>query len=221
MTTGHADATPPGGRDEDWARSAGHLSRPERMRRITAANILLDGRDSISDGHYAVLAATLAPASGDTAGSMQAATARAARMARRAAAGEGPDAVTGAITRYGKGDRELSHDQAARITVALRDPRVRDDAWCQMDPALRQDHLQLWTDLTQLAQPGYVAAPASLLAFTAWQCGKGALANVALDRALDDNPQYRMAHLLRIAIDSGAPPSLARPPMTPEELADG
>ena len=37
--------------------------------------------------------------------------------------------------------------------------------------------------------------------------------------ALSDNPRYTMAQLLRQAIDSGAPPSLARIPMTPEEVA--
>jgi hypothetical protein len=44
-------------------------------------------------------------------------------------------------------------------------------------------------------------------------------ANVALDRALADDPQYSMALLLRQVIDSGAPPSVARLPMTPEEVA--
>jgi hypothetical protein len=42
---------------------------------------------------------------------------------------------------------------------------------------------------------------------------------VALDRALTDDLRYSMAQLLRQAIDSGAPPSLARLPMTPEEVA--
>ena len=64
-----------------------------------------------------------------------------------------------------------------------------------------------------------MAAPASLLAFVAWQAGDGALANVALDRALADEPRYSMALLLRQVITAGAPPSLARLPMTPEEVA--
>jgi hypothetical protein len=64
-----------------------------------------------------------------------------------------------------------------------------------------------------------VAAPASLLGFVAWQVGDGALANVALDRALADEPGYSMAQLLRQVITAGAPPSLARLPMTPEEVA--
>jgi hypothetical protein len=88
-----------------------------------------------------------------------------------------------------------------------------------MDFGYRAAHLRLWTHLTRLARPGYVAAPASLLAFVAWQLGDGALANVALDRALADDPRYSMARLLRQALDSGAPPSMARLPMTPEEVA--
>ena len=58
-----------------------------------------------------------------------------------------------------------------------------------------------------------------MLAFTAWQNGNGALANLALDRALADTPGYSMALLLRDAIDAGAPPSVAVLPMTPEEVA--
>jgi hypothetical protein len=103
--------------------------------------------------------------------------------------------------------------------VALREIRVRDDAWARMDREHLDAHLRFWSHLTRLARPGYVAAPAALLAFCAWQSGDGALANVALDRALADNPRYSMAKLLRQALDSGAPPSMARLPMTPEEVA--
>jgi hypothetical protein len=88
-----------------------------------------------------------------------------------------------------------------------------------MDPAHRDAHRRLWIDVVRRAQPGYVAAPAALLAFVAWQSGDGALANVALDRALADDPRYSMALLLRQVITAGAPPSLARLPMTPEEVA--
>lgn len=48
--------------------------------------------------------------------------------------------------------------------------------------------------------------PASLLACVAWQSGNGALANVALDRALADNPDYEMAHILRRIVDCGMGP---------------
>ncbi|MCL2581263.1 MAG: DUF4192 domain-containing protein [Streptosporangiales bacterium] len=181
------------------------------------------------------LAATLAPASGADAEIMAEATRRAeehalslidrvTRTGRRASARHligvaGVEAVTAAIALYQDGEEIPAGHGAAWLTVVLQDLRVRDDAWCRMDPEHRKENLRLWTDLTRLAQPGYVSAPASLLAFVAWQSGNGALANVALDRALNDNPRYRMAQLLRQAIDSGAPPSLARIPMTPEEVA--
>jgi hypothetical protein len=53
---------------------------------------------------------------------------------------------------------------------------------------------------------------------TAWQGSDGALANLAIDRALADTPGYSMALLLRSALNAGAPPSVAVPPMTPDEV---
>jgi Domain of unknown function (DUF4192) len=183
----------------------------------------------------AALAARVAPLGGIAAESMRQATRRAelhiarllarvrksARLgaARHMIAAEGLAAVGTMIARYRDGGRFASDDEIARITVALRDLRVRDDAWARMDPAHADAHLRLWIDVVRRAQSRYVAAPAALLAFVAWQSGEGALANVALDRALADDPRYSMATLLRQAITAGAPPSLARLPMTPEEVA--
>ena len=183
----------------------------------------------------AAVAARVAPLGGIAAESMRQATRRAegharqllarvrksARLgaARQMIAAEGLNAVGSMIRTYRSGDRFATDYQVAWITVALRDLRVRDDAWARMDPAHADAHQRLWTDVTRRAQPGYVAAPASLLAFVAWQSGDGALANVALDRALADEPRYSMAHLLRQVITAGTPPSLARLPMTPEEVA--
>jgi Domain of unknown function (DUF4192) len=138
---------------------------------------------------------------------------------RRRLADAGLGAVAQVIGRYRRSGRPVTGQEAAWLTVVLRDLRVRDDAWARMDPAHQAAHQRLWTDLTRRARPGYVPAPASLLAFIAWQSGNGALANVALDRALADDPQYSMALLLRQVITSGAPPSLARLAMTPEEVA--
>ena len=78
-------------------------------------------------------------------------------------------------------------------------------------PAHRDAHQRLWTTLTRLAPPGHVAAPAALLAFTAWQDGNGVLGNLALDRAAADSPADDMVRVLRAALESGAPPSLADP----------
>ena len=212
---------PPEGTPFEVADHAAVLTPPAGAARVLASR--------------AELAATVAAAEGEQAELMQAATRRAEEHAtrlvgrvmrsgrtpsvRRLIVNAGLAAVREAVACYRRGDQLAAGSAAAWLTLVLRDLRVRDDAWARMDPKHREAHLRLWTDLTRLARPGYVPAPASLLAFVAWQSGNGALANVALDRALADNPHYTMAQLLRQAIDSGAPPSMARLPMTPEEVA--
>jgi Domain of unknown function (DUF4192) len=183
----------------------------------------------------ASLAATVAPLGGITRESMRQATSRATSHAQDLldlAAGsgrpregarlvrlEGLSAVADALRVYRDGGKFATDDQVAWLSVALAHLAVRDDAWARMDPDFRDAHTRLWTDVVRRAEPAYLPAPAALLAFTAWQCGNGALANVALDRALDADPGYSMALLLRDTIDAGVPPSLARLPMTPEEVA--
>src|SRR6185437_15022366 len=106
-----------------------------------------------------------------------------------------------------------------RLCLALRAIEVRDDAWARMAPEHCAAHVQLWTQVTRHATPPYVAAPASLLAFVAWQNGDGALATIAVERALADDPNYTMAELIGQALHAGLPPSAAVLPMTPEEVA--
>jgi hypothetical protein len=181
------------------------------------------------------IAANIAPVTGSAAQSMRRATrqaeqdlARAALTARsngardadrKARASEGLAAVAGMIAAYRAGDRYSSDYQLALLTVTLKDHRVRDDAWARMDPREYDADRLLWIDVVRHAQPGYIAAPASLLAFVAWQAGSGVLANIALDRALADDPAYVMADSLRTLVNAGAPPSMARLHMTPEEVA--
>jgi Domain of unknown function (DUF4192) len=180
----------------------------------------------------AALAATIAPATGPAAKSIRTAARRAESRARqlittatdsqaahRLLATEGRSAVAEAIAAYRHGGTITSDDQIAWLALTLRSLPVRDDAWARMDPAHTGAHRRLWTDVTRRAADRYVPAPASLLAFTAWQSGDGALANIALDRALAAAPGYSMALLLRQAIDSGMPPSTARLPMTPDQVA--
>jgi hypothetical protein len=118
--------------------------------------------------------------------------------------GAGRAAISQALHRY-RDDTRLTDDEAAWLTVLLRHIPIRDDAWLSTDA---DEHpVRLWTDLTRRAQPDLVPAPASLLAFAAWRRGDGALAAVALDRALQADPTYSMALLLRQAIQAGIPPS--------------
>jgi Domain of unknown function (DUF4192) len=173
------------------------------------------------------LAATVAPLTGPVASTMRKATQRAERTAmrlitrgsERALDEPGLAAVQDAIGVYRAGGSLRPDARHAWLALVLIRLRIRDDAWARMDPAHRDAHRRLWTDVVRRAQPGYLAAPATLLAFTAWQGGDGALANIALDCALADNPGYSMALLIQRALAAGAPPSMASPPMTPDEVA--
>jgi hypothetical protein len=194
----------------------------------------------------ATLAASLAPLTGQAAESMRRATElallRIEEMAGSSGApggassdapGSGPsresgapwlvveagrEAVRTAIGIYRRGGQITDQHQLAWLSVTVADLRVRDDAWARMEPRHRAEHRRLWTDVVRHACEPYVPAPASLLAFTAWQSGEGALANIAIERALAADPEYSMAHLLGQALDAGLPPSAARLPMTPEEV---
>jgi Domain of unknown function (DUF4192) len=179
----------------------------------------------------ASLAASLAPLTGQAAESMRRATERALLRTEQLIASSrapgslwpaveaGREAVRSAIASYRRGGQITDHDQLAWLSVTIADLRVRDDAWARMDPRHRAEHRRLWTDVVRHACEPYVSAPASLLAFTAWQSGEGALANIAIERALAADPEYSMAHLLEQALDAGLPPSAARLPMTPEGVA--
>jgi len=61
-----------------------------------------------------------------------------------------------------------------------------------------------------VAPPGFVAPAATLLGIFAWQAGEGAMATCALERAVADDPDYRLAHLIEAAVASAMPPWLGR-----------
>ncbi len=106
-------------------------------------------------------------------------------------------------------DAPLTHEQVAWLTVLLMSIQVRDIAWSliQGSGTVVFQHRALWQDVVHRAEPDLVPGPASLFAFAAWRCGDGGIARVALERALDQDPRYRMALLLHQAITHGLPPS--------------
>jgi hypothetical protein len=117
---------------------------------------------------------------------------------------DGKAAVHGAIERYAGGGR-LDDDEVAWLSVLLQSITVRDVAWSAITD--EQPHLRLWQDVTRRAEPELVPAPGSLLGFAAYRAGNGALARVALERVLGEDPAYSMARLLLGALRDGLPPS--------------
>jgi hypothetical protein len=124
-----------------------------------------------------------------------------------------------AVAQYRRGAQLADLDEVAWIGLALTDLRVRDDAWARMDPKFNEAHQRMWTHLVRMLPAEFAPAPAALLAFTAWQSGDGALAAIAIQRALDADPGYSMAKLIGEALQAGLPPAAARLPMTPKQVA--
>ncbi|SCL25796.1 protein of unknown function [Micromonospora rhizosphaerae] len=100
----------------------------------------------------------------------------------------------------------LSDDVVAWLAAVLMVPQVRDHAWTTCDGS--DEQRRLWIDVTRRATPGTSAAPACLLAVTAYLAGDGALANIAVDRSLRADPNYHLAQLLGHALQAGVPPDL-------------
>jgi hypothetical protein len=65
----------------------------------------------------------------------------------------------------------------------------------------------MWRWLLRIAPKGYVAPVAVVFAILTYERGEGALAQRAIDRALDDEAEYQMAKLLRRTFGAGWPPS--------------
>jgi hypothetical protein len=120
-------------------------------------------------------------------------------------------AVLAAVDAAGPGSVQgLEDRQVARLAWGLRDVDLRDRA---LPLALGRSAAAaewVWTELTRRAPAPLDAAPATLLAVTAWVRGDGALANVALERALASEPSYTFAVLLRSALDACLPPAQIR-----------
>nr|WP_192771934.1 DUF4192 domain-containing protein [Plantactinospora soyae] len=125
-------------------------------------------------------------------------------LGRRALRRAGRAAVRGAFDRYRRGG-QLTDDELAWLSLLLVHLPIRDDAWQRTGG--EDWHLTLWTDVLRRAEPDVLPAPASLLAFAAWRAGQGALATVALERALEAQPDYSFALLLTEALQAGIGPS--------------
>ncbi|WP_433304281.1 DUF4192 domain-containing protein [Actinoplanes sp. CA-030573] len=177
----------------------------------------------------AALAATLAPVTGAAQLRMAAATVTAVARIRQYAAGQhrgdgfdpaGLEIIGHTLLKatrqrlerlkaaYSAG-RSAADEDAALLSALLGWPAAWTIAARQSTGAPWQ--IEMWSDLVRRAQPPFVTPVANLLALTAVQAGHGALASMAVDRALQADPGNRVAGVLRDAIAVGiAPSTMAR-----------
>lgn len=118
--------------------------------------------------------------------------------------------VRDTLRRWRSGLTPLPDADLARLAVRVSRLPVRDEAWRMIRDQWIPTHRSLWAEVVRRALPPYDVAPACLLAVAAYVQGDGALARIALDRALDRTPDYSMALLLHEALDRVVPPIAMR-----------
>lgn len=118
----------------------------------------------------------------------------------------------GAVLRYlmdlAEEGQRLTAAEVARLVRLLTDDLVRDAAWRATHSAMWQR--DLWLDVTRRTSAAFVAGPACLAAWCAWQRGEHALAVAALRRALVAEPGCLLARLILHAMQAGIPAAQLR-----------
>ena len=115
-------------------------------------------------------------------------------------------------------DRAAAPDphRLATLLLALRDIRVRDTVLWELS-RLRHRRLvgaaEQLTRLLRAAPEGDVAAIATCACVCHWLLGDGTRAGVAVQRALDDAPEYVLAQVFDAALQRGLPPHTWRDAM--------
>jgi len=114
------------------------------------------------------------------------------------------------VAAWSDGCREVTPEDAALIALGLRDKLARDEA---MTMVLDHDEgllVALFTDIVRLVDDVDAAPVCTLLAWTAYSQGRGALAVVAAERALRCDPGYDMAELVLAGLSNMVAPSAIR-----------
>jgi Domain of unknown function (DUF4192) len=104
----------------------------------------------------------------------------------------------------------LDDAEAARLVLGLADIPTRDQILARAGDRDTDALLALLMDLTRRALFPHDAPVAATLAWVAYARGNGALANVAVDRALTSDPDYSLANLLLEGLQRGVHPRQLR-----------
>lgn len=122
------------------------------------------------------------------------------------------DEVAAAVAGQRSGRTRLDDDVVARLLVALRDIGIRDHCcgYAAGDDSAAMQSLSM--QLARRATAPYDVAPYTVLAWCAWRDGNGALARIAVERALRSDGGYALATLLEQALDCGIDPGVWRDP---------
>ncbi|WP_372668546.1 DUF4192 domain-containing protein [Amycolatopsis kentuckyensis] len=122
---------------------------------------------------------------------------------------EAASVIRAAFERQRRGAGPPTDDQAVLLASALTLPEIRDACLgMAVPPHSRQarEAERLWLTLVQELPAPERAEAATLLGYTAFMRGDGAFAGMALENALDADPDHVLAGLLRTVLRRGMPP---------------
>jgi hypothetical protein len=116
----------------------------------------------------------------------------------------------GALHRLTRGHVEqrttFSDDELASVALTVPTGARRDEAWAWLTRGDARRAVDLWSDAVRRLPTSHVAAPAAVLAFTAWLSGDGALAWCAVDRSREAEPGQSLADLVAHLLESATSP---------------
>ncbi|WP_347954331.1 DUF4192 domain-containing protein [Gordonia aichiensis] len=115
-------------------------------------------------------------------------------------------AVLAVVDRFDHGDTELTCADLNVVAEALVSVHVRDALLGLALTGLRGTAEDLWRTLARRLRGRPRAAAATLLGYLHYMAGEGAYAGVALQVALDADPDYNLANLLDTALANGMRP---------------
>jgi hypothetical protein len=107
----------------------------------------------------------------------------------------------------GLAGERLTDEELVRVAVWVSTVPVRDEVWAQITPANADDMLRVLTIVCRSVVPPFEPAVLSLAAVAAWLSGDGAQALIAVERALEADPEYSMAGLILQLLERGVSPA--------------
>jgi hypothetical protein len=118
------------------------------------------------------------------------------------------------------GDHSVDDAQVARLLVGLTDKPARDLMYTWgLDDEHAEQVIAFLISLTQCAVGWYAVPICTVLAGVAYQQGNGALAAVAVERALRTDPTYELAQIVDALLTGQVPPEAIRD-MSRRSIAD-
>jgi hypothetical protein len=115
-----------------------------------------------------------------------------------------------AYERFVAGNHDLPDEDAVRLLVGLEDKLARDELLTWGLDGNPQELIVFLSALARCALDDNAAPVCSALACVAYQMGNGALANIAVERALHSEPGYELARLIDASLQAQIEPAEIR-----------